>query len=60
MQLGTGPRGDPRGAFAVLADKGGDLRVSIERVSHDANAVAGEIRAVGLPGALGNQLLAGG
>jgi putative phosphoesterase len=40
---------DPRGAFAVLRPAGDAVRVTIERVSYDAKAVAEEVRRAGLP-----------
>ncbi len=47
--VGKTKDGDPRGAFAVLDGTSGDLRVSIERVSYGAEAVAAEVRKAGLP-----------
>src|ERR671936_311675 len=38
---------DPRGAFAVLDATSGELRVRIERVAYDAEAVAAEVREAG-------------
>ena len=47
--VGKPKDGDPRAAFALLEWTAGDLRVSIERVPYDAEAVAREVAAVGLP-----------
>ena len=50
--------GDPRGAFALLeADDQGDVLASIERVAYDAEAVAREVAAAGLPGEYADKLL---
>ena len=42
--VGKPKDGDPRGAFAVLDASSGELRVTIERVAYDAEAVAAEVR----------------
>src|ERR687891_482692 len=55
--VGKPKDGDPRGAFAVLDASAGSLEVSIERVAYDAAAVAGEVRAAGLPGEFADKLL---
>ena len=55
--VGKPKDGDPRGAFAVLDGASGELRVSIERVAYDANAVAAEVRAAGLPGEYAERLV---
>jgi putative phosphoesterase len=55
--VGKPKDGDPRGAFAVLDDVGGEVRVTIERVAYDAGAVAAEVRAAGLPGEYADKLL---
>ncbi len=55
--VGKPKDGDPRGAFAVLEDAGDRVAVTIERVAYDAAAVAGEIRAAGLPGEFADKLL---
>lgn len=47
--VGKPKDGDPRGAFAVLESVQGELEASIERVAYDADAVAEEVAAVGLP-----------
>jgi putative phosphoesterase len=50
---------DPRGAFAVLdLDEAGQVQARIERVAYDADAVAREIIALGLPTAYADKLLA--
>jgi len=51
--VGKPKDGDPRAAFAILrSDGGGVAQVTIERVEYDAQAVAREVAAVGLPRAL--------
>jgi len=55
--VGKPKDGDPRGAFAVLDATSGDLRVAIERVPYDADAVAAEVRAAGLPGEFADKLV---
>jgi putative phosphoesterase len=48
--VGKPKDGDPRAAFAILtADAAGTVRPSIERVAYDAEAVAREVAAAGLP-----------
>jgi putative phosphoesterase len=48
---------DPRASFAVLTASEGSVSVSIERTELDALAVAREIREVGLPHELAEQLV---
>jgi putative phosphoesterase len=55
--VGKPKDGDARGAFAVLEAEGAGVRVSIERVAYDADAVAREVAAAGLPQEYGEQLL---
>jgi putative phosphoesterase len=56
--VGKPKDGDPRGAFAILrADGSGQLDVTIERVAYDADAVAAEVRAAGLPGEFADKLV---
>lgn len=55
--MGKPKDGDPRGSFALLQDQDGDIRVTIERIVYDAHAVAMEIRDVGLPHELADQLV---
>jgi predicted phosphodiesterase len=55
--VGKPKDGDPRGAFAVLDGSLGELRVTIERVAYDAQAVAAEVREAGLPGEYADKLL---
>ena len=57
--VGKPKDGDPRASFAIVADEGGEISASIERVPYDAGAVAAEIGAIGLPEALAQQLVAG-
>ena len=48
--VGKPKDGDPRAAFAILeADEHGPVRASIQRVRYDADAVAREVAAAGLP-----------
>ena len=48
--VGKPKDGDPRAGFAILElDETGQLRASIERVPYDAQAVANEVAAAGLP-----------
>jgi putative phosphoesterase len=49
--------GDPRAAFAVLADAGDRVDVTIERVAYDVREVAEQVRAAGLPGEYADKLL---
>jgi putative phosphoesterase len=55
--VGKPKDGDPRGAFAVLDASSGSLEVTIERVAYDADAVAAEVKAAGLPGEFAERLL---
>ena len=55
--VGKPKDGDPRGAFAILDARSGSLEVTIERVAYDAEAVAEEVRAAGLPAELADKLL---
>jgi putative phosphoesterase len=55
--VGKPKDGDPRGAFAVLSAAGEDVDVTIERVSYDADAVAAEVREVGLPEEFADKLV---
>jgi putative phosphoesterase len=55
--VGKPKDGDPRGAFAVLELADGRVEASIERVPYDAEAVAREVEAVGLPGEFAEQLV---
>jgi predicted phosphodiesterase len=55
--VGKPKDGDARGAFAVLTPNADTVAVSIERVSYDADAVAAEVRRVGLPGELADKLV---
>lgn len=56
--VGKPKDGDPRAAFAVLdLDEAGEVRASIERVPYDAETVAREVAAAGLPGEYADQLL---
>jgi putative phosphoesterase len=55
--VGKPKDGDPRGAFAVLIDAGDHVAVTIERVRYDADRVAAEVRAAGLPGEFADKLL---
>jgi putative phosphoesterase len=55
--VGKPKDGDPRASFALLEEQEGDVSVLIERVGYDADAVADQIRAVGLPPVLADQLV---
>ncbi|GAC1317561.1 MAG: metallophosphoesterase family protein [Thermoleophilaceae bacterium] len=55
--VGKPKDGDARGAFAILRPADDGIVVTIERVSYDADAVAAEVRAAGLPGELADKLL---
>ncbi len=54
--VGKPKDGDPRGAFALLSAAAGG-EVTIERVGYDAEAVAAEVRAAGLPVEFADKLL---
>ena len=54
--VGKPKDGDPRGSFAVLTPSRTGVEVAIERVAYDAEAVAAEMRAVGLPEELAAKL----
>jgi putative phosphoesterase len=56
--VGKPKDGDPRGAFAILRADDTGLDVTIERVEYDAEAVAREVAASGLPTAFADKLLA--
>ena len=55
--VGKPKDGDPRAAFAVLEAGGGDTEVTIERVDYDAESVAREVAAAGLPGEYAEKLV---
>jgi putative phosphoesterase len=55
--VGKPKDGDPRGAFVVLDASADELRVTIERVGYDAEAVAADVRAAGLPDEYADKLL---
>ena len=56
--VGKPKDGDPRGAFAVLElDEQGAVRARIERVAYDAESVAREVAAAGLPAEYAEKLL---
>ena len=56
--VGKPKDGDPRAAFAVLEADGEALDARIERVAYDAESVAREVAAAGLPGEYAEKLLA--
>jgi putative phosphoesterase len=57
--VGKPKDGDPRAAFAVLeVDAQGNVSAAIERVPYDAEAVAREVAAAGLPGEYAVKLVA--
>jgi putative phosphoesterase len=55
--VGKPKDGDPRGAFGVLRAAAESVAVTIERVDYDAEAVAAQVRAVGLPGEFADKLM---
>jgi putative phosphoesterase len=55
--VGKPKDGDPRAAFAILRSERGELDVTIERVAYDAEAVAREVAAAGLPGEYAEKLV---
>lgn len=55
--VGKPKDGDPRAAFAVLRAADESVSVSVARVAYDADAVAAQVRAVGLPGEFADKLL---
>ena len=56
--VGKPKDGDPRGAFAILRATEAGVDVTIERVEYDAEAVAREVAASGLPAEYADKLLA--
>jgi putative phosphoesterase len=56
--VGKPKDGDPRGAFAVLRFTADGIDVEIERVTYDAQAVAREVSAAGLPEEFAAKLVA--
>jgi putative phosphoesterase len=55
--VGKPKDGDPRASFAVLESGNGGVSVAIKRADYDALAVAREMRAVGLPEELAENLV---
>ena len=55
--VGKPKDGDPRSAFAILRADAGEVAVTIERVPYDAEAVAVEVAAAGLPGEFAEKLV---
>jgi putative phosphoesterase len=55
--VGKPKDGDPRGAFAILQPALNGVEVTIERVEYDAESVAREVAAVGLPTEYADKLL---
>jgi putative phosphoesterase len=55
--VGKPKDGDPHAGFALLEGQDGTVQVSIERVSYDPGPVGDEIRRVGLPPDLADQLV---
>ena len=58
--VGKPKDGDPRAAFAVLRASDGGPEVTVERVAYDAERVAAEVRAAGLPGEFADKLVLAG
>jgi putative phosphoesterase len=56
--VGKPKDGDPRGAFAVLRAADNGVDVTIERVKYDAEAVARQVSAAGLPTEFAEKLVA--
>jgi putative phosphoesterase len=56
--VGKPKDGDPRGGFAVLRPGNSGLDVAIERVTYDAEAVAHQVAAAGLPDEYAAKLVA--
>lgn len=57
--VGKPKDGDPRASFALLElDATGEVSASIERIAYDADAVAREVAAAGLPAEYADKLLA--
>jgi predicted phosphodiesterase len=56
--VGKPKDGDPRGAFAILTAAADGVEVTIERVGYDAEAVAREVAAAGLPAEFADKLVA--
>jgi putative phosphoesterase len=57
--VGKPKDGDPRAAFALLAlGDDGDVHASVERAEYDADAVAREVEAAGLPAEYAEKLVA--
>lgn len=55
--VGKPKDGDPRAAFAVLEAASAGTEVTIERVKYDAESVAREVAAAGLPGEYAEKLV---
>jgi putative phosphoesterase len=55
--VGKPKDGDPRGAFAILEPERDEVSPRIERVEYDAESVAREVGAAGLPAEYGEKLL---
>jgi putative phosphoesterase len=55
--VGKPKDGDPRAAFAILRATDSSVEVTIERVAYDAEAVAREVAAAGLPREYADKLL---
>jgi diadenosine tetraphosphatase ApaH/serine/threonine PP2A family protein phosphatase len=56
--VGKPKDGDRRGAFAILTATASGVDVTIERVDYDAEAVAREVAAAGLPAEYAEKLVA--
>ena len=55
--VGKPKDGDPRAAFAILEPAGAEVVVTIERVAYDAEGVAREVAAAGLPDEFAEKLV---
>jgi putative phosphoesterase len=58
--VGKPKDGDPRSAFAVLADGPDGIETTIERAPYDTQSVAARVREVGLPDEFADKLLIAG
>jgi diadenosine tetraphosphatase ApaH/serine/threonine PP2A family protein phosphatase len=56
--IGKPKDADPRGALASLSAHTGGVEATIERVAYDADSVAREVAAAGLPAEFAEKLVA--
>ena len=55
--VGKPKDGDPRASFALLQLDDGEVRATIDRAEYDAEAVAREVTAAGLPSEYAEKLV---